>query len=323
MTKPQSRNIRLGLFVIAGTIFLIVLLYMIGAKRSLFSSTFRISAEFHNVNGLMEGNNVRFAGINVGVVEKVEINSDSTVHVEMMIEDKVKNYIKKSALASVGTDGLMGNKLVNINSVVDGSSDHVEDGTILKTLKPIETDEMLRTLNTTNSNIEVITGDLKKITQKFNNRNTLWSLLQDTVVADNLKQAIVNIKLTGANTAIITGDLKSIASDMQSKNGMVATLFTDTVLSSKLKSTMVKLDVSSDKMATITGDLSVLTGKINKGEGTIGMLVTDTAFEKDLRHTVKNLEEGTAGFTENMEALKHNFLFRKYFKKQAQKNVKK
>lgn len=319
MKKSISQNARLGIFVIAGTVFLVVLLYMIGAKRSLFSSTFRISAQFYNVNGLMEGNNVRFSGINVGIVEQVEINTDSTIKVTMLIEDKVKQYVKKSAVASVGTDGLMGNKLVNINSVKNGSIAHVEDGDILNTLKPIETDEMLRTLNTTNDNIKFITGDLKKITQKINSSNTLWSLLMDTVIADNLKQAIVNIKVTGSRTAIITGDLQEITKGFKNSKSLVATLFTDTMLSSKLENTILKLNVSSDKIAYVSGDLSTLTSKMKSGEGTIGMLVTDSVFANDLRSTLKNLDKGTKGFDDNMEALKHNFLLRNYFKKQAKK----
>ncbi len=319
MKKSISQNARLGIFVIAGTVFLVVLLYMIGAKRSLFSSTFRISAQFYNVNGLMEGNNVRFSGINVGIVEQVEINTDSTIKVTMLIEDKVKQYVKKSAVASVGTDGLMGNKLVNINSVKNGSIAHVEDGDILNTLKPIETDEMLRTLNTTNDNIKFITGDLKKITQKINSSNTLWSLLMDTVIADNLKQAIVNIKVTGSRTAIITGDLQEITKGFKNSKSLVATLFTDTMLSSELENTILKLNVSSDKIAYVSGDLSTLTSKMKSGEGTIGMLVTDSVFANDLRSTLKNLDKGTKGFDDNMEALKHNFLLRNYFKKQAKK----
>src|SRR3989337_310265 len=111
MSKEFSRNIRLGIFVLAGTAFLIMLLYFIGSKQNLFGSTFRISAQFYSVNGLMPGNNVRFAGIDVGTVERVEIISDSTVSVTMLIEEKVRHYIKKNAVAIVGTDGLMGNKL--------------------------------------------------------------------------------------------------------------------------------------------------------------------------------------------------------------------
>lgn len=317
MAKTFSQNIRLGIFVIAGTAFLIVLLYMIGAKRSLFSSTFRISAQFYNVNGLTEGNNVRFSGINVGIVESVSINSDSTTLVVMLIEENVKQYIKKNAVASIGTDGLMGNKLVNINSAKTGLAEHVNDGDELKTLKPIETDEMLRTLNTTNDNVKAITGDLKKITQKINNSNSLWSLLMDTVVAENLKEAIVNIKLTGGRTAIITGDLQEIIKGFNTKTGLIATLFNDTTLSGKLESTIVNLDLSSSKIAHVTGDLSKVTAGMKNGEGTIGMLVTDSVFENDLRATVKNLNNGTDGFNQNMEALKHSIFLRKYFRKQA------
>ncbi len=323
MANPTSRNIRLGIFVLAGTVFLIVLLYMIGAKRSLFSDTFRISAQFYNVNGLMQGNNVRFSGINVGIVESVEINTDSTVNVVMLIEDKAKIYIKKNALASIGTDGLMGNKLVNINSMKDGSVAHIEDGDILKTLKPIETDEMLRTLSTTNDNIKVITGDLKNITQKFNKRNSLWSLLQDTIVADNLKEAIVNIKITGARTAIITGDLQEVAKSFKSGKGLMASLLTDTTMAGKLQHTIVKLENASDKIAYVSGDLSGITAKIKDGKGTIGMLITDSLFVKDLKSTMKNLNSGVAGFDDNMEGLKHSFLLKKYFRKQAKLKAKK
>ncbi len=68
MNNAASRNIRLGIFVIAGLAFLITVLYMVGEKRSLFGSTIKISAQFYNVNGLMAGNNVRFSGVNVGTV---------------------------------------------------------------------------------------------------------------------------------------------------------------------------------------------------------------------------------------------------------------
>ena len=149
MSKEFSRNFRLGAFVLAGTVLLVAALYFIGSKQNLFGSTFRITAKFYNVNGLQKGNNVRFAGINVGTVERVEIISDSTVNVVMLIEERVREYIKKNALASVGTEGLMGNKLVNINSSED-NSEPVKEGDILNTIKPIEMDDMARTLNVTN-----------------------------------------------------------------------------------------------------------------------------------------------------------------------------
>jgi len=326
MANESGRNIKLGIFVLAGTAFLIAVLYLIGAKRSLFSDTFKISAEFYNVNGLMSGNNVRFSGINVGTVESVNIVSDSSVLVVMLIEDKVKSYIKKNSVATVGTDGLMGNKLININAAKDGSkAASIEGGDKLTTLRPIETDEMIRTLSTTNDNIKNITTDLKTIAQKINSRNTLWSILMDTVVADNVKQAIVNIKMAGSNAAVVVGDLKNLTHDMKSGKGLIGTLITDTSLTTRLDHTMVKLNMAGDNLAIMTGDLSKVSKNLNSNEGTLGMLIMDTMFVKDLKSAMKNLDEGTGDFKDITEALKHNVLLRKYFKKkekEAKKNKK-
>lgn len=316
MNKVISRNIRLGIFVSAGALFLIVLLYMIGAKRSLFSSVCRINARFHNVNGLMAGNNVRLSGINVGVVESVEIDSDTTVKVVLLIEEKVKKYIRKNAVASIGTDGLMGNKLVNITSSGSMNAGAVDAEDEIQTERPIETDEMFRTLNATNENIKVITSDLKGITQRLSNRNTFWSLLQDTIVAENLKNAVVSIKITGNRAALISGNLQKVSEAFRNKNSVFATLLTDSVLSSNLKASVVKLTKTTDQVIVATGNLEKFSGKINSGKGTLGMLVMDTVFAYDLRNVVKNLDSGTAGFNDNMEALKHSFFFKKYFKKQ-------
>lgn len=324
MANEMNRNLRLGIFVLAGTAFLILMLYFIGAKKSMFSNTFRISAEFYNVNGLMSGNNVRFSGINVGTVESVEIVSDSSVRVVMLIEDKVKQFIKKNSVASVGTDGLMGNKLVNINAPKNekpGAA--IDDGDILTTLRPIETDEMVRTLSTTNDNIKSITTDLKNIAHKINSRNTLWSLLMDTVVAENIKQAVVNIKMAGSNAAVVIGDLSHLAKDVRHGKGLIGTLITDTTLSTRLDHTLVKLDVAGDNMAVITGDLTKVSKKMNTNEGTLGMLIMDTMFVKDLKSAMKNIDQGAGGFNDNMEALKHNIFLRKYFKKKAANEKKK
>ena len=61
MGKILSHNLRLGALVLIGTIFLIIAMYLIGDKQHLFGSTFQLRANFKNVNGLMVGNNVRFA----------------------------------------------------------------------------------------------------------------------------------------------------------------------------------------------------------------------------------------------------------------------
>jgi phospholipid/cholesterol/gamma-HCH transport system substrate-binding protein len=321
MAKETSKNIRLGLFVVVGTAFLIFALYLIGVKQNLFGSTFRLRAQFHNVNGLMPGNNVRFTGIDVGTVEEVEIINDSTVTVTMVIEDKVQIFIKKNATAIVGTDGLMGNKLVNINPSTEDSPS-VEDGDLLKTRNPVGTDDMMRTLNVTNENVRGITEEMKQIVQKLNRPNTLWSILMDTVVAENVKQAIVNIKVTGERTAIITGDLSRIIKDVKSGKGTIGALLTDTAFSTQLHQSIVNIKLISDSLALVTGDLHYITSTVKSGKGTVGTLLMDTTFVTNLNKSMENIKNGTKGFDEDMEALKHNILLRNYFKKKEKEKAK-
>lgn len=309
-----NKNIKLGIFVLSGTILLILAFYFIGNKQNLFGDTFRISARFYNVNGLMKGNNVRFSGIDVGTVETIEIVSDSSVNVIMTIEKDIRRYIKKNAIASVGTDGLMGNKLVNINAG-NGYSESVLEGDELQTLRPIEIDEMVRTLKSTNENIKVITSNLRNITDKINSKNSLWSILMDTVVAENAKAAIVNLKLMSNHGVMITGDLKHITDGIKSGKGSLGALITDTVLSSGLTQTIIKLERLSDTTAVLAGDISVIVKNLKKGKGTMGVLLNDTNLVNDLNKSINSIDKGANNFNENMEALKHSWPFKKYFRK--------
>jgi len=313
MDKEISRNIRLGFFVVVGLILLISSLYLIGSKRDLFSSTIKVNVTFHNVNGLMEGNNVRFSGIDVGTVSKIEIASDTILHVELVIDKSVARFISSSSLASIGTDGLMGNKLVNI-SPGNGIGKSLEEGTTLSSLKPIDTDEALRTLNKTNDNLQFITNDVKIITQRFSSKNTLWSILLDSNVAKNLKQSITNINATTKSAADLAKNLNSTMMEVKNGKGTFGTLLTDTLMAANMNQAVTNFNQSSKNAVTITNDLNTIVGNIKKGEGSVGSLLKDTTTSHNLNSAIISLDKGATGFNENMEALKHNFFFRKYFR---------
>lgn len=314
MANETTRNIRLGIFVVTGTLILIVALYLMGSKQNLFGSTFSISANFYNVNGLMQGNNVRYAGIDVGTVESITIINDTSVKVVMVIEKKIQPYIKRNALASIGTDGLMGNKLVNINSIKDHGK-MIKEGDILEASKPIEMEEMVKTLSSTNDNMKVITYNLKNITNKINSKNSLWSLLMDTVVAENVKSAVVNIKLMSNKSVLITGNINKITENINNGKGSIAALITDTILSYNLKQSVIKLKKISDTSAIISGNISSIVNKINSSKGTLGVLLNDTMLVHNLNKGIISIDNGAGNFNENMKALKYSWPFKKYFKK--------
>ncbi|MFM8914637.1 MAG: MlaD family protein [Flammeovirgaceae bacterium] len=314
MANQSFNNIKLGAFTFAGLAFIIVMLYMIGSSRNLFSSNFEVMARFRTVNGLMAGNNVRVSGIDVGTVKRIEFVDDTSVLVVMVIEKKVRKFIKKNSVASVGTDGLIGSKLVNITLVPQAASP-IESGDMLVSQRPIEGDEMLRTLNTTNLNLAKITEDMKLITRKLNSNNSLWSILKDTVVAINLKQTVLNARIATSKIDGASSDLQQMIESAQQGEGLLGTLLVDTTLSRSLKVAVEDVSITGKHLKSASENLKSLSSKINSKDGALNLVLADTAFRNRIKSSMDNIDRGTKKFEEDMEALKHNFLFRGYFKK--------
>ncbi|HYG50842.1 MAG TPA: MlaD family protein [Flavobacteriales bacterium] len=194
MKKNTGNNIRLGLFVITSLVLFMVGVYYIGQRQHLFSNTFKINAVFKDIGGLQEGNNVRFSGINVGVVDNIVQITDSTVKVEMRIEEETRKFIKKDARARIGSDGLMGNKIITI-SPGSGDKPVINEGGYLKTVVPVTVDDVLSQLKLTSENSAKITSDLAAITGNIRDgKGTIGMLFMDTAFAETIRGAMFNIK---------------------------------------------------------------------------------------------------------------------------------
>jgi len=320
--KNQSINsAKVGAFVLAGVAFLILTLYMIGRNRNLLGASFIIKAKVTNVNGLVAGNNVRFKGIDVGTVKSITVESDTTIIVTMLIDEKMKPFLRTNAIASIGTDGLMGNKLININSQ-PGEAAIIRPGDVIASRLPVETDEMLRTLNTTNENIARISTNLYEITEKLNRSQSLWTLLSDTAITQDLKIAVKEFKHAGSNTEGLTRDARLVVKKFGDGQGIAGRIFTDSTLSNKLASSVLQIEDASRKTSKIMQDLQLMVDNLKGGQGTAGLLLADTALRNQLSRSAFNIQQGTDKFNQNMEALQHHVLFKGYFE-QMEKEKKK
>jgi phospholipid/cholesterol/gamma-HCH transport system substrate-binding protein len=239
MKATSQQKIKLGAFTIVALLVLFIGIFVIGSKKNMFKSTFSVYGTFKNVGGLQVGNNVRFVGINVGTVDAIEIISDSLARVDLVLQSKVKKFMKNNAVASIGSDGLMGDKLVVISSTIDStmmaSARPIKDGDEIKTINPIEYDKVL--------------GKAKRII---------------------------------------------------------------------------------DNAEVLTNNLTDMITKVNSGHGTIGRLLNSDSLAKSLESTtnsaksaLNSVKKGSEGFSENMQALHGNFLFRKYYRKKEKEQKKK
>jgi phospholipid/cholesterol/gamma-HCH transport system substrate-binding protein len=193
-THTQKFKIRLGLFVAGGLALFIFAIFIIGKQKNLFNPVFTLSSKFHNVSGLQVGNNVRFSGINVGTVDDISILNDSTVMVKLLVKENVRRFIKTDCVVAIGSEGLIGDRLVVITQ---GSFDApaVNEGQELASKEPTETDAIMASLKVTAGNAEIITHQMAEIMTNINNGNgTIGRLINDSTIAENLSLTMMNLK---------------------------------------------------------------------------------------------------------------------------------
>jgi phospholipid/cholesterol/gamma-HCH transport system substrate-binding protein len=346
-THTQKFKVRLGLFVLGGLTLFVLAMFLIGKQKNLFNPVFKLTANFYNISGLQVGNNVRFSGINVGTVNNILIINDSTVRVEMMIKKEIKQFIKSNCVAAVGSEGLIGDRMLIISR---GTTDAplVREGQQIASIEPVETDAIVASLQVTAGSAEIIAMQLAEIVTKLNSgQGTLGRLIHDTLISYNLRMTMGNLNSgtqgldelieaakhnilfrgyfkEKAKPAIIrdadsTGyrvpESFDIASATQSQPGTYEeTGDLDTIVSSLL--------VTAGNAEVISQQLAEILLYINKGKGTLGRLIQDSTIAGNVEQTMMNLKSSSKSLDENMNALKGNFLFRGYFKRKAREAEK-
>jgi phospholipid/cholesterol/gamma-HCH transport system substrate-binding protein len=318
MAKGGINNIKLGIFVLAGLLFLVLLLYMIGKNRNLFGATYELKARFDNVQGLVTGSNIRFAGIEAGTVKKINILSDSVIEVIMIIQNRMQTIIKKNAIASIGTEGFVGNKVVNIIPSKENAAP-AKEGDILITKRSVNTEEMLETLYKTNEDVAEVAANLKITVQRINNSNVIWKLMDDTLIPNQIKQSLTNIKSATKRADSFIDDLNIIIKNAENGKGLIGSILNDTTIFRNLKDAVInikKVSIETDSLVlNLKSTINEISKNINNGKGIIQHLLKDSTIPQNIQLSIENIQKGTDGFNKNMEALKHNFLFRGYFRK--------
>lgn len=315
MNKTTNEKLKLGIFVIIGLILFVIAIYLIGNRQNMFAKTFTVSANFNNVNGLIQGNNVRYSGINVGTVKTIYIINDSTINVNMVIEEKMVKHIKKDAIATIGTDGLVGNMIVNIIPG-SGNASAISEGDVIESYTKIGTSDMLNTLSVTNENAALLTAKLLNIADAMaDSKGTFGMLINDTIVSNNLNETVNQLRIMSIEANKSMKALNTIINSINFNESVAGVLLNDSIQAQKVRTVLTNLEASSKNIDTVINNLNETISGFKEGNGAIDYLFNDEEFVKNLEQSMKNINEGTDKFNQNMEALKHNFLTRSYFRK--------
>lgn len=184
----MSKAFRLGLFVVAMLLLFCAGVFWIGSRRFLFSSTYRLNADFPTAAGLSEGAQVRVGGTHQGTVRRIVLPNrpDQRVRVEMDLKPRTREVIKKDSTAAIRTEGLVGDRYVEI---AFGSKDapQVADGDTIGAQPPLEIADLIRKTNSildsagqAMSNVNDTARNLDAISSKINQgRGSVGALIND------------------------------------------------------------------------------------------------------------------------------------------------
>lgn len=334
MATPESSQkiaAKVGLFVLIGIIILAAGILTLGTMRKTFITRIDATATFNSVNGLTKGNNVWFAGVKVGTVQEISFTPDSKVSVLFSIEDKSQPFIKKDATVRVSSDGLIGNPII----LISGGSPNagmITSGHHFKAEADVTQQEMLSTLQANNKNILDITNDLKGIMGDIRSgQGSIGKLMKDEAIYANLSKSMSTVEAATRDLKKGATNLAALSDKLGAEGNFLNSIATDKEIYPNIKSTVASLQNTSQTLKEtsvsakqMVNNLEQTTNTLlNNQKSPVGVLLHDEKTANNIRETISNLESSTAKLDQNMEALKHNFLFRRYFRKQAEEEEKK
>jgi phospholipid/cholesterol/gamma-HCH transport system substrate-binding protein len=259
---------KLGLFVFLGTVLLVIAIFSIGSKDSLFSSNISIKAYFDNVEGLRTGAAVRLNGLSVGSVSDVRLMEMNRYRVEvtMRINKDVRQFIRLDSEAAIETEGIIGSKIVIITP---GSKENatIEDGGVIMSQAAVNMTQIIAETQDMMSYMKDLTKEFSEILTTINQgEGTIGKLVYD----DALYNETVTI-VQSADTS-----LNIMVERLDKMSSFIIGL-----------GTSVEDIVSSVDSAAI--DLRNLIGRIEAGEGALGALIADESVYDSIKTIVSNL----------------------------------
>ena len=139
--------------------------------------------------------------------------------------------------------------------------------------------------------------------------------MHDSTLALDLQESVRNLKITTAQSGQALTRLNKMISELRFEESAIALLLDDPEFSEQIRNIISGLDSSGQDIRRLTSRLDRLAGSVEAGEGSLGLLLRDSTAAQNLQSSLQHLDSGLQKFDQNMEALKHNFLTRGYFRK--------
>jgi|ERR1017187_1259705 phospholipid/cholesterol/gamma-HCH transport system substrate-binding protein len=213
----MSRVARLGAFIIATLAILAVGIFIIGSKEYLFASTYEVKSQFDNVMGLTEGADVRVGGVHSGTVRAIVLphHPNEKITVVMDVDNHTHEILKKDSVASIETEGLLGNQYMAISFGSAAAAD-LRSGDTVAGEPPLEMAQLLQKASgildssqQAATNLTQATNHVQSITAKIDHgQGTVGALVNDRSLYASLQQTTGTLQQTVAHAETGVADFQ-------------------------------------------------------------------------------------------------------------------
>jgi phospholipid/cholesterol/gamma-HCH transport system substrate-binding protein len=312
MGKFASRSVKLGLLVAGGLFLFAVAIFYLGSQQALFSPTVTVKSYFEDVRGLMEGNKVQYSGITVGHVAHIEIINDTTVLVEMSVNRDVQKFIRTDSKVDIGSDGLMGSKIVNIypGSV---SAQSITDDDVLMAQESVDFDDVLEEALSVIEESRLITNNLLEISNKMNTGDGDFAMLL------NEKNITAKLDSVGDEMLVFSSTANEIIGKIKQGEGDLGKLIYDSTISSESKKLMKGLDTIVQKSDVLVSELNQYSKQLNNGNGILYRIAYDSVMADNIDTTVVKISNSVDDVVDAAETIGDSWIFN-LFSKNRNKN---
>ena len=333
----SSNKVVVGIFVASCLVLFGIGLFLIGNSNQLFTRSFRVYAEFSKITGIVKGGKVRVSGMDAGTVTSIDVPSrpEAKFRIHLRIVEKLHPIVRVDSVASIQTDGLLGNKYLQIDA---GSSKEplAQDNSMIRSTEPFDWGDLMEEISTA---VKQVNGVLSGVKEQLT--STLAQIEGAAKSANHLiKDATPQVKGILASANAIGANLQEIINGVQQGEGTVGALFKDQELQASVKRSVNKTEEVVDNIRQTTASARKIVDKVEESDivpevqRTVKNLQQITLQVKDavdkfqaasgeggvgenLQRTLADAHEAMSDLSDDTEALKHNFFFRGFFKKRG------
>ncbi len=333
----RTRKLIVGIFVGGCLVLFGIGIFLIGNSNQMFTKSFNVHADFSKITGIQNGGKVRVAGMDAGTVTRIEVPSrpDAKFRVHFRIMEKLHPIVRQDSVATIQTDGLLGNKYLQVDA---GSADAplARQDSMIQSKEPFEWGDLMDEMNGT---VKQVNGILAGVKDQL--VSTL-SQIEDTAQSTNvlIQDATPKVKSMLGTADRISASFREILDGIQQGQGTAGALFKDKELYDSVKrsvdstekvvenlrdtsasakrivNTVDESDIVPEVQKTVK-NLQQITLRLKEAVDKFQSASGESGVADNLQRTLADAQEAMSDLSDNTEALKHNFLFRGFFNKRG------